>query len=119
MDSDDDIILAFVRGEGDWRDLTLLGAEIELDGSGLVLREPSGLPVVRVSAADVACGLLGHWRRSTGLQDWARVLLATDTVDLSVFEDSPSQEILLEAVWDAAGGDDPPQAAIALAESLE
>ena len=116
---DEELILGFVRGEADPDDLAALGITpaIGRDGS-FHLSERSGLPVVEVTTADVAHGLVRHAARGTYVRDWAQMLLATGTVDFSAVEDDPAFQVLLAALWDAAGGVKPSDETLAIAESL-
>ncbi len=94
----------FVIGMDDWSELAVLGASIEFDAGALRITEPNNAPVYKAPVGEIAAGLLRHWARSTGLREWARVLLATGMIDLACLEDMPSGELLLEALWDCAEG---------------
>jgi hypothetical protein len=112
MSTETSVLKKFVRGESEWQVLLSLGASIDLDAGGLSLIERADAPVYEPSAQDVAAGLLVHWAVGTSLRDWARLVLAVGMVDLASLEDHPAGEVLLNALWDAAGGCDVSEAAI-------
>lgn len=113
-----DRIRAAVRGEEDWSVLTALGATIVETSTGLSMKEPPGLPTYSATPQDVATGFISTLTRGTDLKQWARVLLATGTVELDQIEDHPFADEILEAVWDAAGGSEPAEAQLALMRRL-
>jgi hypothetical protein len=95
---------AFVRGDVGADELTKFGVRIAISDSGCIVDEPKDLPVVAPSIRDLATGLLVHWARSTGLRDWARIVLAASFVDLGALEDSLEGAEMLEVLWNAADG---------------
>lgn len=118
MTAETDALRRFVRGESEWQVLLSLGASVDLDADGLSLEEPADAPVYEPSVQDVAAGLLAHWAIGTSLRDWARLILATGMVDLVSLEDHPAGEVLLNALWDAAGGSDVSEAAVEAAREV-
>jgi hypothetical protein len=101
---DRDVVGGFVRGESSWKVLEEFGARITFGPTGLHLEEPGNIPVDEASAVDVATGFIRHFGRDT-LREWAAVMLATGMVDLSSLESDPRGDVVLEAIWDAAGGE--------------
>ncbi len=113
------LVIGFVRGDADPTELTRTGLQLELSGSGVQLEEPPGIPVVSPSASDVASGLLARWAHGgEPLAVWGRVLLAANFIDLKALEDHPEGGLLLDAVWDAAGGAEINERAIDVARRL-
>lgn len=113
------LVTEFIRGDADPTELTQAGLQLELSESGVQLEEPPGVPVVTPSTSDVASGLLARWARGgEPLAVWARVLLAANFIDLKDLEDHPDGGLLLDAVWEAAGGAEVDERAIDVARRL-
>jgi hypothetical protein len=113
------LILAFVRGDRSWETLGRAGVYIEIRGDGYEIDNPWKL-TAKVYPRDVAHGLLVYRRTSYQLQRWSGIILAGSSfLDLSEeFDTTPEGDILLNALWDAAFGDEIPLEAISVAESL-
>lgn len=97
-----ELIREVVRGERHWSDLRLIGVEIdqrEGDWSITYAGDVCSTP----DLSDVAMGF-DRFRTSTEeLQSWAHVLLGGSAfLDFSGMESTPSGEVLVEALWDAA-----------------
>jgi hypothetical protein len=107
-------LLAFVRGESNWRSLRDLGLQIEV-GPEVKVSVPSNSPVVRPNLTDVAVGYLSH-ADAAARQQWASVFLAID-IDFAALEQEKDWPVLLEAIWDASRGA-VSEASIELARSL-
>jgi hypothetical protein len=112
-----DLILAFVRGERSWKSLEKAGVNIEIRDDGYEIDNPWQLSV-EAHPRDVAQGLLVYRRMPDQLQQWAGIILAGSSfVDLSKeFGTTPAGDILLNALWDAAFGDEIGREAIKIAE---
>lgn len=110
---------AFVRAETEWPVLEMLGLQLDLGESTLKIDEPAGVPVISPRAEDIALGLAGAYGRgNTWLRDWARVLLASNFIDLVALEDHPQGELLLGAIWAAAAGEGIDEHALDIARRL-
>jgi len=94
-------LMAFVRGESNWRTLEELGLQIEF-GSHVRVSVPSEAPVVRPSLTDVAAGYLSQ-ADDDARRQWAAVFLAID-MDFASLEQERDWPRLLEAIWDASVG---------------
>ena len=66
---------------------------------------------------DLARGLLVAWARGNELQEWATLVVTVDWIEVEGI-DSPEGEVLWEAVWGAAGGDEVTDDALELARRL-
>lgn len=99
------VAVAFVRGEMPWKALQNLGVEIQVEPEKVQVDVPPGMPVVEVSARDVATGFLRHWASGANLREWAAVLLATGFIDFADLEDQPGGDSLLDALWAASTRD--------------
>lgn len=53
------------------------------------------------SLSDLAHGLLVHWNRGATLQDWASIVLCLYVIQF-VEAESPEEDRLLEALWQAS-----------------
>ncbi|MGQ0824618.1 MAG: hypothetical protein ACT4OX_06245 [Actinomycetota bacterium] len=113
-----DLVRAVVRGEVDASELAVIGVKIAWTDAGCTIDEPAGLAVTKPSVEDIATGALVHWARSTGLRDWARVVLAATFLDLGAVEDHQHGDRVLEALWMAAAGDDLADDDLAILRSL-
>ena len=101
-----EIVHRFVLGLVDVTALEPLGIEVAFEHDGMTMRDSSTRDLVlRPSVADVAAGYVTSWARGTDVpQRWAQVILGLGALDLSVLEDAPEGDALLEAVWDASAG---------------
>lgn len=113
----DQLLRSLLRGEAEWSDLRTLGVSVEFRDGRLRLEEPPDAPVYEARVEDIARGLLAHWVRST-LQEWARVVLATGTIEIACLEDTEEGELLLEALWECAEGSQPTDLALETARKV-
>lgn len=82
-----------------------LGIRAEESDGGSTIELPSGIPPVRPGIEDLAVGLLAqHERGADAVRSWAVLVLGVNQIDFASFEAEPDGDMLLEALWDAAGG---------------
>jgi len=112
-------ILRFVlRAEEPPETLTGLGFSIEGDALNLRVEYPSGQANVETfPLSDLATGLVRAWAHGTDLHLWASVVLMVDWIDVDDL-DSPEGEVLRDALWSAAGGDQISDEALTVARRL-
>lgn len=117
--SEQEVILGFVLGRRNWRDLEQVGVTVSFMDDGCDC-DGKGTIVVAPSPQDIAVGLLRKVKEpASALQRWACVLLAASAViDLARLEEAPSGNQLLEALWNASAGKPIDEASLRLAESL-
>jgi hypothetical protein len=110
-----EIVRGVVRAERSIHELEALGAEFHATSVTRSWTTPPDFPLIEVSLADIATGLLNSSRvDSPG--EWAFTVRA---IDLDVADaDSPDGETLLDTVWDMAFGNQIDQAALDLATRL-
>lgn len=109
------LLLAIARGEADWRALERLGVKPGLDQSPPTWWEPDSLPVVTVTAQDLATGLLAHLSSARARQEWAQAIEFCGSFDLAPLAGDPGGDLVLDALWSASFGEpisDEPLAAI-------
>ena len=95
-----------------------LGLDIAFD-PGLRLEIPADCPTIEPSAQDLATGLLRQWAMGgEPFQRWAAMLLAITSIDLRSLEEQAEGDEILEALWDAAGGEVVSESTLALARRL-
>jgi len=111
-----ELILRFIRGEADWRDLREHGLRIAFTEAEQVTVSGQSGAVVRPSIRDIACGLIKHKADASRLRQWASVILAVNEIDMKALGGNVIGEVFLEALWDAAHGDDVEDTAFSLAE---
>jgi len=100
----DDLLLSVVRGEQDPSLLAEIGVNLEGEPGSYRVACPAGLPVVVVAMVDLAEGFLHHWALGTSLPEWSAYVLSADCFDFP--EDrSETDDLLIEAMHDAAFGD--------------
>lgn len=113
-----DLILAFVRGEESWGVLEKAGIFIEIKNDGYEIANPWQL-IAKIHLRDMAQGLLAYHLASERMQQWASIILAGSSfLDLEEFELSPEGDVLLNALWDAAFGEEVSQEAVNVARHL-
>ena len=83
--------------------LATLGFSIQGEPPHLRITYPSVATVVSFPIADLATGLIAMWARGTDLALWASVVLMVDRIDVADL-DSVDGQVLINALWDAAGG---------------
>ena len=74
-------------------------------------QEPS---ITEFPLSDFAHGLVTAWARGTGLDLWASVVLMTDWIEIRDLE-STDGEVLLDALYAAAAGEEVSDEALAIA----
>ena len=112
-----ELIYAVARGDAPWPRWAALGVHVSSGPDAFVFEARTDIPIVAVSAADVARGLLA--RKIAGdLQIWAKVLLAALFVDLRALDESADGRVILDTLWDAAAGRDPDARSLRAAENL-
>jgi hypothetical protein len=113
------LIIEFVRGKVSWKTLERAGVFVELKDDGYEIDNPWQV-AAKVHLRDVSEGLLVYQRIPDQMQRWAGIILAGSSfLDLSEeFETTPDGDILLNALWDAAFGDEVSQEAVDVAEGL-
>jgi hypothetical protein len=113
------LILSFVRGKSSWQVLERAGIYIEHKNDGYEIDNPWQL-VVTIFLRDMAQGLMVYRRSPDQLQRWAGIILAGSSfLDFSEeFETTPEGDILLNALWDAAFGDEISQEALSAMEGI-
>ena len=97
-----ELIRQVVRGERNWAELKMIGAEISLR-DGVCEVEYAGNALAVPELIDLALGFQAYHDRSSDLREWAKVILAgSGFLDLGGLESRPAGETLIEALWDAS-----------------
>lgn len=115
----DEIIRSFVRGKASWRALEGAGVYVEIKDDGYEIDNPRKV-VSTAYLQDVSEGLLVYQQVPDQRRRWAGIILAGSSfLDLSEeFETTPEGDVLLNALWDAAFGDEVSEEALDAAKSL-
>lgn len=108
------LVRAVGRGEAPVSDLSALGIIVAGDPPALSITVPPDVPLV-VTLADLSTGLLAEWARGTDLAVWAFVV--RELVNVAE-ENSQAWDLLMNALWSAAFGEDVSEEALSLARSL-
>lgn len=109
-------LIQFVRGELDWKKLEGLGVQIAFSKAGQVTVKGRARRVVSPSVRDLACGFLNYRHDQKRLREWASIMLAVGEIDLAALDHDKAGEVFLEALWDAAHGDEVENVTFTLAE---
>ena len=91
-----------VRGERPLEDVQLVGISLSFEENQLKLSNVRQL-VVDVHIHDIAQGLLAYHKTAEQLRHWAWAIESFDFVSI-IRIDSPFEDVVLEALWDAAFG---------------
>lgn len=110
-------ILDVVRGDRHWRELNQFGIAIDLTDSSVEVAGFAAHPL-KVSAPDVAAGLVQHSLDESALREWARVIHGATTLIEFDMDHHPQGERLLDAVWRLSFGDDLPWDTLTVARTV-
>lgn len=113
-----ELVRAVVRGDADISDLSAVGVSIRCTDEYCAVDEPAGFPIAVPTIDEIATGTLVHWARSTGLRDWARVVLSANFVDLTALENQRDGQGVLDILWSASAGEEIEPADLDLLRSL-
>jgi hypothetical protein len=98
------LLRGLVRGDEDPFDVVRrLGGIVSGSAGSLRLQLDPDFPTVELPLSDLAHGLLVHCSRGSTLQQWASVALCLNAIQF-VEAESPEEDRLLEALWDASAG---------------
>ncbi len=112
------LVREVVRGERHWSDLRTIGVDIE-EGEGQWLIAYAGDVCSTPDLSDVAAGLAAYRTRAQDLKAWAHIILgASAFLDFSGIESTPTGELLVEALWDAADSGEVSDASEAVVSQL-
>jgi hypothetical protein len=103
------VVRQVVRGERPLSDLPEFGIKpIKREVKGMLTFTVDAPPdfAVRISAKDLACGLLALQHDAVALRDWALFFQAFDSLQHDA-ETHKAGEFLLETIWDACFGKAP------------
>ncbi len=106
-------LIGIARGTGDWRVLEQFGVRADLDRLPATFHQPGGLSVAQVTVDDLRAGFASHRGDAVGLRQWAQIALMCDCFDFAPIEDDPAGDLVLNALWDLAYGDQPDADALA------
>ncbi len=109
----EETVRGVLRGSLHWSALRSVGIDVRFDRHGARMHDRRLAPVLEVSPADLAAGLLATSADARGLREWASVILAVDCYDFGPLQEHIAGTLLLDAVWDAMSGPVSPTALLA------
>jgi hypothetical protein len=113
-----DVLRSVLRAAEPAEALATLGFTISGAAPNLRIDYPAGVGEVhQFPLADLASGFVRASTWEAGFDRWASVVVMTDWIEVEDLE-TRDGEILWEAVWSVAGGEDASEAALALAHDI-